>query len=381
MNSNTFIASRCVCCGRRLTDELSIQCGMGPVCRKGHGFEKRDAESDWGSALLALGANAPADLYDAIVDAYGVLAMKGVPPYSLGFTAESYTSFKDASKAVKFITQRLSTAIERGLDKEQIVRCIAAVNELGYVRLARVFAKGFRRRRDFRERYDIQSIDIVRTHTIDEQYLVSSTYNTTFLDQLRAKVDYSKRAFNRITKEYTITCTKAVLLDIVKHSGFTFVSGITPKFDVDGGPPQNGDEFVRFNKKFIIEPPCPPRLWEPEGAEEDRCWWVNEHGEAVRVVIPGEPTHRPGMEKVGPLFFTRPSQPALLNTTLSADEVETQEEKREEYKSALASSDHREPPPGSWASVAREMVRSGMMSGDEADAWKDEMKEGLGEID
>lgn len=35
-----------------------------------------------------------------------------------------------------------------------------------------------------------------------------------------------------------------------------------------------------------------------------------------------------------------------------------------------------EPPPGSWASVARTLVASGVMSGAEADAWKDEMKEG-----
>lgn len=35
-----------------------------------------------------------------------------------------------------------------------------------------------------------------------------------------------------------------------------------------------------------------------------------------------------------------------------------------------------EPPVGSWASVARMMVQGGFMSGDEADRWKDEMKEG-----
>lgn len=35
----------------------------------------------------------------------------------------------------------------------------------------------------------------------------------------------------------------------------------------------------------------------------------------------------------------------------------------------------REPPPGSWAATARFLAESGIMTGDEADAWKDEMKE------
>jgi hypothetical protein len=33
------------------------------------------------------------------------------------------------------------------------------------------------------------------------------------------------------------------------------------------------------------------------------------------------------------------------------------------------------PPPGTWASIAWEMAKSGLMTGDEADRWKDEMKE------
>lgn len=35
-----------------------------------------------------------------------------------------------------------------------------------------------------------------------------------------------------------------------------------------------------------------------------------------------------------------------------------------------------EPDPCSWAAVARGMVEDGLMTGDEADRWKDEMKEG-----
>lgn len=35
-----------------------------------------------------------------------------------------------------------------------------------------------------------------------------------------------------------------------------------------------------------------------------------------------------------------------------------------------------DPPVGSWAVVARSMVEDGLMDADEADRWKDEMKEG-----
>lgn len=35
----------------------------------------------------------------------------------------------------------------------------------------------------------------------------------------------------------------------------------------------------------------------------------------------------------------------------------------------------RDPPPGSWAETARMLAACGMMSGDEADRWKDEMKD------
>lgn len=34
-----------------------------------------------------------------------------------------------------------------------------------------------------------------------------------------------------------------------------------------------------------------------------------------------------------------------------------------------------EPMPGTWAAVARSLVEDGLMDGDEADRWKDEMKE------
>jgi len=33
-----FVATQCVCCGRALVDAPSLESGMGPVCRKKHGY-------------------------------------------------------------------------------------------------------------------------------------------------------------------------------------------------------------------------------------------------------------------------------------------------------------------------------------------------------
>lgn len=60
--------------------------------------------------------------------------------------------------------------------------------------------------------------------------------------------------------------------------------------------------------------------------------------------------------------------------------INREEDAREHRKNSFAGADDvvpSEPPVGSWASIARMLVADGLMSGDEADAWKDEMKEGM----
>jgi hypothetical protein len=71
----------------------------------------------------------------------------------------------------------------------------------------------------------------------------------------------------------------------------------------------------------------------------------------------------------------------------NAKEIDKQEDEREHRKASFAGNDDAppsgepmdppsEPPVGTWAATARMMVQCGLMTGDEADAWKDEMKEG-----
>ena len=69
----------------------------------------------------------------------------------------------------------------------------------------------------------------------------------------------------------------------------------------------------------------------------------------------------------------------------NAKEIDRQEDEREHKKASFAgnegddappSGEPNEPMPGTWAYTARMMAREGWMTHDEADVWKDEMKEG-----
>lgn len=56
-----MLATQCACCRRPLVDAVSIETGMGPVCRKRHGFNAADTAADWsavaGAMLAASGHN------------------------------------------------------------------------------------------------------------------------------------------------------------------------------------------------------------------------------------------------------------------------------------------------------------------------------------
>lgn len=46
-----LLATHCACCARPLVDSVSVEAGMGPTCRKVHGYNKAQAEPDWGAVL------------------------------------------------------------------------------------------------------------------------------------------------------------------------------------------------------------------------------------------------------------------------------------------------------------------------------------------
>jgi hypothetical protein len=51
-----LLATHCACCARPLVDAVSVETGIGPDCRKKHGFAAPDAEVDEAALVAALSA-------------------------------------------------------------------------------------------------------------------------------------------------------------------------------------------------------------------------------------------------------------------------------------------------------------------------------------
>lgn len=51
--ATALLAVHCCCCGTALLDALSVETGIGPDCRKKHGFKTAQAEPNWEKFLLA----------------------------------------------------------------------------------------------------------------------------------------------------------------------------------------------------------------------------------------------------------------------------------------------------------------------------------------
>lgn len=63
-----LVATFCACCARPLVDATSVETGVGPECRKKHGFDKPDVEVEL-VAACALAATLPADVYAEVAGA------------------------------------------------------------------------------------------------------------------------------------------------------------------------------------------------------------------------------------------------------------------------------------------------------------------------
>lgn len=48
-----MLATNCACCGRDLVDAHSVETGVGPVCRKTHGYDEPQVEPDWAAVYAA----------------------------------------------------------------------------------------------------------------------------------------------------------------------------------------------------------------------------------------------------------------------------------------------------------------------------------------
>lgn len=63
-----LLATHCACCARPLVDATSVETGIGPDCRKRHGYDKPDVAVELNQAC-AMAANLPDDVYAEIAGA------------------------------------------------------------------------------------------------------------------------------------------------------------------------------------------------------------------------------------------------------------------------------------------------------------------------
>jgi hypothetical protein len=68
------LATRCICCGRPLLDAVSVETGVGPECRKKHGYASPDVAIDLADVLasVAAGCGGDAALFERLTAGWGV---------------------------------------------------------------------------------------------------------------------------------------------------------------------------------------------------------------------------------------------------------------------------------------------------------------------
>ncbi len=130
MNTTTqavadMVATKCACCGRKIWDSLSQETGMGPDCRKDHGYDVVDGATSWAHAFAALGATCP----DAV--------------YAIAFSARHHgqddtTGIVGARRLANVLVKRLALA-RCGLVEDKLtvrINYVKAISALGFRKLA-----------------------------------------------------------------------------------------------------------------------------------------------------------------------------------------------------------------------------------------------------
>jgi hypothetical protein len=119
-----LLATHCACCARPLVDAVSVEAGVGPDCRKSHGYNEAQAEPDWDAVKALLVSLFPTH-----------------PEFSLEGLDASEASWRLGGLHTRALANKLVYLLARqasGLDFDrdftaQLVNAIAA---LGYKKLS-----------------------------------------------------------------------------------------------------------------------------------------------------------------------------------------------------------------------------------------------------
>jgi len=146
-----MLATRCACCSRPLCDAISVETGVGPECRRKHGFNDAQGEPDWCAALVLLdGHVSTADMHAA--------AMAGEGEY-------------DARAVANLLVHRIACRSSARVDGA-VLAMTAAIGALGFVTLANKIVE--------------HGAGKVEVHAVGDRLAVTTPYNQAFVAALKA---------------------------------------------------------------------------------------------------------------------------------------------------------------------------------------------------
>jgi hypothetical protein len=159
-----LLATNCGCCGRQLVDAVSVEAGIGPECRKKHGYNQSEGACDSLAVTKALGT-LPTD------SRLPALPATAIEPWLNG----------DAHKVANILVQHIAVDPHGPMAAPYV----AAVRALGYTKLATALAK---------------HLGGIRVEQVGETYEVRAPYNPVFGGNLRRISGY----FDRATKSWRV---------------------------------------------------------------------------------------------------------------------------------------------------------------------------------
>lgn len=190
-----LLATYCACCARPLVDAVSVEAGVGPECRKRHGYSAAQAEPDWAEVLR---------LSDNLV------AVREIFPY--GSPEASEAAWRLGGLETRRVANLFVYRIALAQDGPDALRLAAVVRALGFQRLA--------------ARVEERLVK-VRIELAGDEYIVRAPYSETFNMRLGERRD--SRRWDAENKAWRIKAPfRGFLFNALKAS-FPGVAAVGPK--------------------------------------------------------------------------------------------------------------------------------------------------------
>lgn len=174
-----MVATKCACCAKPLVDAVSVETGVGPDCRKKHGYGSAQKPADLVRAAAALAS-------------LGAASFAGVSVDVLIATLPCAT---DAEQA-RTIANKLVHCIAIEQDGRIVDALIAAVDALGFETLAARCAK---------------RVGVVDVRVTGDWIAVKAPFSQAFNDSLR-RLGPGMSKWDKETKTRYVFCSKRTAL-------------------------------------------------------------------------------------------------------------------------------------------------------------------------